>query len=90
MSENDFSVSCNVTPWPYGASVQWTLNNSPFVQQTEFTSNHDTTNSVVREKATVRLAGNWTCVMGYKGEVGRASATLTMNGKSLSKGDVES
>lgn len=90
MSENDFSVSCNVTPWPYGASVQWTLNNSPFVQQTEITSNHDTTNSVVREKATARLTGNWTCAVGYKGEVGRASATLTMNGKSLSKGDVES
>ncbi|TDH11641.1 hypothetical protein EPR50_G00063060 [Perca flavescens] len=77
---NDVSISCKVTPWPYGASVHWMLNNSPFVPQTENASNKDTTKSVVREKATARLAGNWTCVMDYKGKEGRASAALTVKG----------
>ncbi|XP_044064948.1 lymphocyte activation gene 3 protein-like [Siniperca chuatsi] len=77
---NDVSISCDVTPWPYGATVQWMLNNSPFVHQTGITSNRDTAKSVVRGKATARLTGNWTCVVGYKGIEGRASAMLTVKG----------
>lgn len=63
--------------------MQWMLNNSPFGQHTEITSVSDSTKSVVREKATQRLVGNWTCVVGYKGKVGRASATLFVKGKIL-------
>ncbi|XP_034730133.1 contactin-2-like [Etheostoma cragini] len=77
---NDVSISCKVTPWPYEASVHWMLNNSPFVPKTENASNNDTTKSIVREKATARLAGNWTCVVDYKGKEGRASAALTVKG----------
>ncbi|XP_074509446.1 lymphocyte activation gene 3 protein [Sebastes fasciatus] len=77
---SDVSISCKVTPWPYGASVQWTLNNSPFVPQTRFASSRDTAKHVVREKATVRLTGKWTCVVGYQGNEGRASAALTVKG----------
>lgn len=61
--------------------MHWMLNNSPFVPQTENASNKDTAKSVVREKATARLTGNWTCVMDYKGKEGRASAALTVKGK---------
>ncbi|XP_039973495.1 hemicentin-2-like isoform X2 [Xiphias gladius] len=76
----DVSVTCNVTPWPHGASVHWMLNNSPFVPQTGISSNRDTSKIVVRVKATARLTGNWTCVVGYKGSEGRASATLSVKG----------
>lgn len=68
---------------PYGASVQWMLNNSPYVKRSQITLNHNTTKGVVREKVTVSLTGNWTCVVGYKGEVGKASVSLTPKGKNL-------
>ncbi|XP_075965809.1 lymphocyte activation gene 3 protein [Anarhichas minor] len=74
------SISCNVTPWPHGASVRWTLNNSPFVPQTGIASNRGTSKHVVGEKATARLTGNWTCVVDYKGKEWRASAALTVRG----------
>lgn len=75
---NDISISCKVTPWPYEASVRWTLNNSPFVPRNAIVSNRG--KHVVREKATARLTGIWTCVVGYKGKEGRASAALTVKG----------
>lgn len=83
MWDNDVFISCNVTPMPYGASVWWMLNNSPFVKQSKITLNHNITKSVVREKVTVRLTGNWTCVVSYRGEVGKASVSLTPKGKNL-------
>ncbi|XP_034553173.1 uncharacterized protein LOC117822504 [Notolabrus celidotus] len=74
------SITCTVTPWPYGANVQWTLNNSPFVPRTETTTDRGLSNKVVREEATSRVSGNWTCVVAYKGKHGKASATLAMKG----------
>lgn len=79
----DASVTCNVSPWPYGSSVQWMLNNSPFVPRTGIISNKDTASSVVKEKATARLTGNWTCVVKFKGKEGRASATVSVKGERL-------
>ncbi|KAM9353491.1 lymphocyte activation gene 3 protein [Symphorus nematophorus] len=71
------SIRCNVTPWPYGATVQWMLNNSPYGYQT---THRDTIPSPLTESATERLTGNWTCVVGYKGKEERATATLSMRG----------
>ncbi|KAM6994345.1 lymphocyte activation gene 3 protein [Tautogolabrus adspersus] len=76
----DVSITCNVNPWPHGANVGWTLNNSPFVPQTDMTAIRQTPEQVVREEANPRVAGNWTCVVGYKGKVGRASSTLAVKG----------
>ncbi|KAF3692070.1 Lymphocyte activation gene 3 protein [Channa argus] len=76
----DVSVTCNVSPWPHGASVQWILNNSPFVPQTEIFANTDEAKSVVKEKATAKLSGNWTCVVSFKGKEARASATVSVKG----------
>lgn len=81
---NDVSISCKVTPKSYGVTVQWMLNNSPFTPQNGITSNRNTA-SVVQAKATARLAGNWTCVTGYKGKEEQVSATLTVKGKILSQ-----
>ncbi|KAI4811424.1 hypothetical protein KUCAC02_014333 [Chaenocephalus aceratus] len=50
---SDASISCDVTPWPRGASLQWTLNNRTFDPQSG--SDSDADQRVVREKATVRL-----------------------------------
>ncbi|KAL6109297.1 lag3 [Pungitius sinensis] len=69
---NDVSITCSVTPWPQGALVRWTLNDSPFEPRTIQTA--------VREKATGRLTGTWTCVVAYKDQEGRASATLSVKG----------
>ena len=90
-SENIVSITCNVTPWPFGASVQWRLNNSPFVPQTGITSyrDTDTTKSVVTEKATARLTGTWTCVVYSNGKEGSASASLSVKGEILRKGNLE-
>lgn len=85
MWESQFSISCNVTPQAPGATVQWTLNNSPVSEAIEISQSAPTL-SVVRGIASANQAGNWTCVVGYKGEVGRASATLTMKGKDLKIG----
>lgn len=60
--------------------MKWMLNNSTF----EVTPNRDTTKRVVRVKATLRLTGDWTCVVDYKGKEGRASATLNVKGTSKS------
>lgn len=68
---SDVSLGCKVTPEPYGVTVQWMLNNRPF----------GTGKSVVKEKAFARVTGNWTCVVGYAGKEGRASATLAVKGK---------
>lgn len=80
--DSQFSMSCNVTPQAQGATVRWTLNNSSSIEAGEISRN-DTT---VREVASASLEGRWSCVVGYKGEVGRASATLTMKGKVLKTG----
>ncbi|XP_035018570.1 lymphocyte activation gene 3 protein [Hippoglossus stenolepis] len=77
----DISVTCQVTPgFDAAAAVQWMLNDSRFSRQTRVTSPGDTLKSIVTEKASARLTGNWTCVVGYKGKEGRASATLTVTG----------
>lgn len=75
---SDVSITCNVTPWPLEALVRWTLNDSPFEPQNGAASN---TRTAAMEKATGRLTGNWTCVVNYKGQEGRASATLSVQGK---------
>lgn len=74
---SDVSITCNVTPWPLEALVRWTLNDSPFEPQNGAVSN---TRTAAMEKATGRLTGNWTCVVNYKGQEGRASATLSVQG----------
>lgn len=80
--EMDFSASCQVTPWPGAASVQWKLNDKelllrPSLSQTE--TGH--TASVVESRALERLAGRWTCELTHQGEVWRASTTLTVEGE---------
>ncbi|XP_068179482.1 lymphocyte activation gene 3 protein-like [Antennarius striatus] len=79
ISEKNVSISCNMTPWAYGASVQWMLNNN-FVSQTGIITNRGMAGSVLREKATAGLSGNWSCIVGYRGKEGRASATLALIG----------
>ncbi|GLD63785.1 lymphocyte activation gene 3 protein [Lates japonicus] len=76
----DASVTCNVTPWPDGAAVQWMLNNSPFVCQSGTTLRTDTPQNVVKERATARLTGNWTCLVRYMWKEGEASASLSVKG----------
>lgn len=86
ISGKDVSVTCDVTPGPQGPTVQWMLNDSPFLPQTGILeTNGETFDSIVREKATARLTGNWTCVVGYKGKEGRASAALSVKGEMLLK-----
>lgn len=84
MLENDFSVGCNVAPWPGSANLQWMLDGILF-GQTEINPADADTKSVVKGKAVERLAGNWTCLVTYNGKVGRASATLTLKGEISSK-----
>ncbi|KAG7475742.1 lymphocyte activation protein 3 protein [Solea senegalensis] len=76
----DVSVTCDVTPWPYGASVRWMLNGGPVSSETAVASDGVSSNSIVRKKLAARLSGNWTCVVSYKGKEGRASANLTVRG----------
>lgn len=83
--DSQFSMSCKVTPEAQGATVQWTLNNNSSIEAIE-TSQSKTTESTVRGVASARLAGNWSCVVGYKGQVGRAYVTLTTKGKILKTG----
>ncbi|XP_028984850.2 lymphocyte activation gene 3 protein-like [Betta splendens] len=75
----EVSLTCNVASWPYGSTVQWLLNNRPFRRQARINSDKDT-GHVVREKASDKLTGNWTCVVRYKGEEGRASARVSVKG----------
>lgn len=84
--KNDVFINCKVTPRPYEATVQWMLNNRPFIPQHGIPSNSPATQSVLWEEATTGLAGNWTCTVGYGGREGRASATLALTGKTRGKG----
>lgn len=78
-------MSCEVTPQARGAAVQWTLNNSSSIEAVEI-SQTDVAHSTVRGVASTRLAGTWSCVVGYKGQEGRASANLTLKGRLLKAG----
>ncbi|XP_056236256.1 lymphocyte activation gene 3 protein-like [Seriola aureovittata] len=80
ISRSYVSITCGVTPWLNEASVQWMLNNSPFIPQTGITLNRDSSKSVVSGKVKEGLTGNWTCVVSYKGKEGRASAALSVKG----------
>lgn len=80
MWDSPFSISCDVTPQAEGATVQWTLNNMSSIEAIETLQVAPTKNHVLG-RASDRLEGNWTCIVGYKGEVGRASVTLTMKGR---------
>lgn len=75
-----FSVNCDVTPWPNGASVRWILNDSAFVPRTGVISNGDTSERIVKERATEQLIGKWTCVVGHRGKMVQASAALSLRG----------
>ncbi|KAM9310297.1 lymphocyte activation gene 3 protein [Pholidichthys leucotaenia] len=75
---DDVSVTCEVTPPFSTASLQWVLNNRPYVPQTETTSRWGI--SVVKERATKELSGKWTCVVRSRGKEGRASASLSVSG----------
>ncbi|KAM8871158.1 lymphocyte activation gene 3 protein [Spinachia spinachia] len=77
---SDVSIRCNVTPWPRGALVRWTLNDSPFGPQAGVASNTRTIQNAVRGKATATLTGNWTCIVDYRDHEGRASASLSVMG----------
>lgn len=74
-----------MTPQAQGATVQWTLNNNSSIEAVEI-SQTNSTESTVRGVASPSLAGNWSCIVSYKGEVGRASATLSTKGKILKTG----
>lgn len=80
MWDSTFSISCDVTPQAEGATVQWTLNNISSIEDIK-TLQVTPTKNLVLGRASARLEGNWSCVVGYKGEVGRASVTLTMKGR---------
>lgn len=77
--EGQFSISCSVTPRAQGATIQWTLNNSSSIGAIEMSQT--TSASTVRGVASTSQAGTWSCVVGYKGQVGRASASLTIKGR---------
>lgn len=87
--DNDFSVSCRVTPWPSEARVQWKLNHKALLLRPRL-DNADAarTASVVGGRLTDRLAGRWTCAVNHQGKEWEASATLTIEGE-LSLEDVE-
>ncbi|KAM3614253.1 uncharacterized protein V6R79_011708 [Siganus canaliculatus] len=72
------SITCNVVPWPQGATVAWTLNNKSHKPQNGI--NSEVTSRNLMEKATESLRGNWTCSVGYSNKEGRASATLDVKG----------
>nr|XP_019948210.1 PREDICTED: obscurin-like [Paralichthys olivaceus] len=81
MSGRDVSVTCTVTPgFNEVTAAQWFLNDSQFPRKTEIISPGETFKSLVKEKASARLTGKWTCVVGYRGKEGRASATLSVSG----------
>lgn len=80
MWDSSFYISCDVTPQAEGATVQWTLNNISSIEAIE-TLQVTPTKRHVFGRASDRLEGNWTCAVGYKGEVGRASVTLTVKGR---------
>lgn len=77
----ELEISCNMFPRPYNPKVQWTLNGKPQAKGTRSVWNDNPMLSVVREKASMSLEGKWTCTVDYKGKVGRASATVTVNGE---------
>ncbi|KAF7226958.1 transcript variant X1 [Nothobranchius furzeri] len=74
---DSMSATCSVTPWPNGASVKWMVNNRPLWSQPRSTSNKP--GSVVKERATEKVAGNWTCVFNHKKEA-RTTAVLSVRG----------
>lgn len=80
--DSHFSIRCTVTPQAAGATVQWMLNNNPSIEAIE-TVQVAPTKRLVWGRASAGLEGNWTCVVGYKGEEGRASLTLTVKGRLL-------
>ncbi|XP_034030404.1 carcinoembryonic antigen-related cell adhesion molecule 1-like [Thalassophryne amazonica] len=77
---NNVVIQCNVTPWPNGTTVRWTFNNRPFVPRPELTHRTDTAKTIIKEKATPALTGDWTCVVEYEGREGRAKASLSVKG----------
>lgn len=82
---SQFSISCKVSPGAPGAAFEWALNNSSAIEGVEI-SQTDAADSAVRGVASTSLEGTWSCVVGYKGQVGRASAALTLKGSILTAG----
>ncbi|XP_017270908.1 lymphocyte activation gene 3 protein [Kryptolebias marmoratus] len=82
------SVTCSVTPWLNTAYMKWMLNNRPFLPESgSITNSHS---SVVKESASDKLTGNWTCVINSKKKEWRATATLMVRGISQpSKSDTK-
>ncbi|XP_019724574.1 lymphocyte activation gene 3 protein isoform X2 [Hippocampus comes] len=72
------SINCSVTPRPQGATVQWRVNNGSFAPSSG--ASPPTPRWSLQEKASVRLAGEWMCVVASGDAQGRASAALTVRG----------
>lgn len=62
--------------------MQWTLNNKSSIEAVQI-SQSNASQSTVRGVASAGLAGLWSCVVGYRGQVGQASATLSLKGQIL-------
>lgn len=89
--EIDFSVSCQVTPWPSAANVQWKLNDKLLLLRPRLSkTNTAHRTSVVEGRASERLAGRWTCEVTCQDGVWRASTTLTVEGKLVFCTELES
>lgn len=87
----NFSASCQVTPWPSAASVQWELNDKALLLRPRvYETDAENKTSVVQDQASERLAGRWTCEVTHQGEVWRASATLTVEGELVFLTEVQS
>ncbi|XP_071372457.1 lymphocyte activation gene 3 protein-like [Centroberyx affinis] len=80
----DVSISCDVTPWPMGATLRWRLNGNPFVPQNEIKEvsipDRGVTKSVMEGKVTERLTGDWTCVVNDQKKESLATKHLSVKG----------
>uniref|UniRef100_A0A3Q4M1N5 Ig-like domain-containing protein n=1 Tax=Neolamprologus brichardi TaxID=32507 RepID=A0A3Q4M1N5_NEOBR len=78
LSGTNTQLSCALKPWRHGVSVEWMLNNNPYLPQAKTGLHGDKVSRVLR--VTEKESGTWTCVMTYKGEKGQASAALDVKG----------
>lgn len=82
LSGSNTELSCALKPWRHGVSVEWMLNNNPYLPQPKTGLHSDKVSRVL--KVTEKERGTWTCVVTYKGERGQASAALDVKGEILS------
>ncbi|XP_023662837.1 lymphocyte activation gene 3 protein [Paramormyrops kingsleyae] len=77
---SNVKIACNIFPSPFRATVTWKFNGSPFTPKSPYQMWTGAKKEINLTRVSQKYMGNWTCIVQYKGQEGKATQSLTVMG----------